>query len=177
MIGKTFRNALIALTGLLVLSVATLAPQPAHAQAFSDYLENKLVDAILRNQAFSSPATVYVGLSTAACSDSSVGTEVANSNNYSRVSVASSLANWAGTQSSGSTTASSGTGGQTSNNNAINFPTPSGSWGTVTHWFLIDSGTWGSGNLLLCAALTTSKTINSGDTVSFAAGALTVTVQ
>lgn len=173
MIGKTFRKPLLLLAALLTLA----APQLASAQAFSDYVENKVVDLLVRNQTFTPPATVYVGLSTAACSDSSVGTEVANSNNYSRASVSSSLANWAGTQSAGSTTASSGTGGQTSNNNAITFATPSGSWGTVTHWFLIDSGTYGSGNLLLCAALTTSKTINSGDTVSFAAGALTVTVQ
>lgn len=146
-----------------------------HAQAFSDYIENLIVDRLLRGQSTPAfPATIYVGLSTTACSDSSFGTEVSG-NNYSRVSVTASLANWAGTQSAGSTTASSGTGGQTSNNAAINFPTPSGTWGTVTHWFLADAST--SGNLLICDDLTTSKTINSGDTVSFAIAALTVTVQ
>lgn len=172
---KSFRRSLAA--SALLLLVGLFSVQTVQAQAFSDYVENKLVDLLVRGQTFTPPATVYVGLSTAACSDSSVGTEVANSNNYSRVAVTSSLANWAGTQSAGSTTASSGTGGQTSNNAAINFPTPSGSWGTVTHWFLIDSGTYGSGNLLICDDLTVSKTINNGDTVSFAIGALTITTQ
>ncbi len=146
----------------------------ANAQAFSDYLENKLVDQIFRAQAYTFPSTLYVGLSTAACSDTGFGTEVTGGS-YARVAVTGSLANWAGTQSAGSTTASTDTGGQTSNNNAINFPTPSAGWGTVTHWFIADASS--SGNLLFCASLTTSKTINSGDSVSFAAGALTVTVQ
>ena len=162
-----------AIAAVLVL-VAIANPQPAQAQAFSDYLENKLTDFVFRAQSLTAPATIYVGFSTAACSDSSFGTEVATGS-YARVAVTSSLTNWAGTQSAGSTTASTGTGGVTSNNGAINFPTPSAGWGTVTHWFLADAST--SGNLLFCAALTVSKTINSGDTVSFAAGALTVTHQ
>ena len=171
---KSIRHTLAA---AVLLLVGLFSVQSVQAQAFSDYVENKLADLLVRGQAFTAPATVYFGLSTAACSDSSVGTEVANSNNYSRTAVTASLANFAGTQSAGSTTASSGTGGQTSNNAAVNFATPSGSWGTVTHWFLIDSGTYGSGNLLLCDDLTVSKTINNGDTVSFAIGAATITLQ
>ncbi|MGV8823976.1 phage tail fiber protein [Methylibium petroleiphilum] len=159
---------------VLALALAALVPQLVSAQSLSDYVENKVVDLLLRGQAFTAPTTIYVGLSTAACSDSSVGTEVTGGS-YARASVTASLANWAGTQSAGSTTASSGTGGQTSNNAAINFATPSAGWGTVTHWFLIDASS--GGNLLVCAALTTSKTINSGDSVSFAIGALTLTVQ
>ena len=34
--------------------------------ALSDYLENKIIDYVLRAQAFTAPATVYVGLLTAA---------------------------------------------------------------------------------------------------------------
>jgi hypothetical protein len=45
----------------------------------------------------------------------------------------------------------------------------------VTHWGLVDAAS--GGNVWVCAALTVSKTINSGDSVSFAAGALTVTLQ
>ena len=141
--------------------------------ALSDYLENKLIDHLLRGQAYSAPATVYVGLLTAAPSDSGGGTEVSG-NNYARASVASSLANWAGTQSAGSTIASSGTGGTTSNNGTISFATPSASWGTVTHFGVYDASC--SGNLLFWGALTISKTINNGDTVSFAAGALSFTI-
>jgi hypothetical protein len=164
------------LSAALVLSIAalgSLAPQPAHAQAFSDYLENKIIDWLLRGQSFTPPATTHVALFTASCNDAGGGTEVSGGN-YSRQSVASSLANWAGTQSAGSTTASSGTGGVTSNNNAISWGTVTWS-GTVTHWALMDAST--SGNMLFCAALTANQTVASGNTVQFAAGALTITLQ
>jgi hypothetical protein len=141
--------------------------------AMSDYLENKLVDHIFRGQTFTAPANTYVALFTAAPADAGGGTEVSG-NGYARVTVASSLANWAGTQSAGSTVASSGTGGATSNNAAITFPTPTGAgWGTVTHFGIFDAST--SGNLLFHGALTASKTINAGDTVSYAAAQLATT--
>jgi hypothetical protein len=159
------------------LFLSALVPQVAQAQNFSDYVENKLVDLLVRGQAFTAPATVYVGLSTAACNDAGFGTEVTNANNYARKDITASLANWAGTQAAASTTASSGTGGVTSNNGVITFNVPSGSWGTVTHWFIADSGTHNTGNLLICDDLTTPQAIGSGNTVTFAIGALTITVQ
>lgn len=140
--------------------------------AKSDYLENKLIDFLLRGQAFTAPATVYVGLLTATPSDAGGGTEVTGGS-YARVAVTSSLANWAGTQSAGSTTASTGTGGTTSNNGAITFPAPTANWGTVVAFGLYDAAS--AGNLLYWSALTTNKTINNGDAApSFAAGALTI---
>lgn len=140
--------------------------------AMSDYLENKLVDQLFRGQTAPTTSTLYVGLLTAAPSDTGGGTEVSGGS-YARVAVSSSLANWAGTQSAGSTTASSGTGGSTSNNNAITFPTPSATWGTVTHFGIYDAST--SGNLLFWGALTISKTINQADTVTFPAASLAIT--
>lgn len=140
--------------------------------AMSDYLENKLVDHLFRAQALTAPATLYIGLLTAAPSDSGGGTEVSG-NSYARATVTSSLANWAGTQSAGSTVASSGTGGQTSNNASITFATPSGTWGTVSHFGIYDAAS--GGNLLFWGSLTISKTINQGDTVSFPAASLTIT--
>lgn len=138
----------------------------------TDYLENKLIDQIFRGQTAVTPATLYVGLFTAAPSDAGGGTEVTG-NNYARVSVTSSLANWAGTQAAGSTTASTGTGGQTSNNNILTYNTPSGSWGTVTHMAVFDA--LSGGNMLFWVALTASKAIASGDTVTFPAASLTAT--
>lgn len=138
--------------------------------ALTDYAENKVIDGLLRGQAYT-PATTYVGLLTAAPSDSAAGTEVAGGS-YARVAVTSSLANWAGTQSAGSTVASSGTGGTTSNNNAITFPAPTANWGSITHFAVYDAAS--GGNMLFYAALTTPKTVNNGDAApSFAAGALT----
>jgi hypothetical protein len=148
--------------------------------AFSDFAENKLIDFIFRAQALgitgataaagTGPATLYVGLFTANPSDTAGGTEVTGGS-YARVAVTSSLANWAGTQSAGSTAASSGTSGTTSNNNAITFPAPTANWGTITGAAIFDAST--SGNMLTWSALTASKTVNNGDAApSFAAGSL-----
>lgn len=141
--------------------------------AMSDYLENKLIDQIFRGQAYTFPTTLYVGLLTAAPTDVGGGTEVTG-NNYSRLSVAASLANFAGTQAAASTTASTGTGGTTSNNGVLTFATPSGSWGTVTSFGIYDAAS--AGNLLFYGTLTISKTINSGDTVTFPAAALSIQI-
>ena len=138
----------------------------------SDFLENKLIDQLFRGQTAPTTTTLYVGLLTAAPSDSGGGTEVSGGS-YARASIASSLANWAGTQAAGSTVASSGTGGQTSNNTAITFATPTAGWGTVTHFGIFDASS--GGNLLFWGALTIAKTINQADTVTFPAASLSIT--
>lgn len=142
--------------------------------AMSNYLENALVDHLLRGQLLSntSPASLYVGLFTVAPADAGGGTEVTG-NNYGRVAIARSLAAWAGTQSAGSTVVSSGTGGVTSNNAAITFPTPSGTWGTVTHFGIFDAVS--GGNLWFWGALSVAQTINSGNGVSYPIGQLQLT--
>ena len=140
--------------------------------AMSDFLENKIIDQLFRGQAAPTTTTLHVGLLTTAPSDSGGGTE-ASGGSYARVAVTSSLTNWAGTQSAGSTTASSGTGGQTSNNAAITFPTPTAGWGTVTHFGIYDAAS--GGNLLFWGALTIAKTINQADTVTFPAASLSIT--
>lgn len=157
------------------LAAAFLAVSPvASAAAFTDYLENKLVDWLMRGQTFTPPATLYVGLLTGACSDSAAGTEVSGGS-YARVAVVSSLTAWAGTQSAGSTTASTGTGGTTSNNAGITFPTPTANWGVITHFAIYDAST--AGNMLVCQALTAAKTVNNGDAApTFNAAALTVQI-
>jgi len=166
---------------LAAVALSTAVVQPASAQAFSDYAENVIVDRLVRGQATPAfPTTWYVALFTGAgCDDTNTFTnEVANSNGYARASFTANMTNWDGTQGGNVTVASSGTGGQTKNNVAITFGTPSGAgWGTVTYWALTDNATRGAGNIWVCAALTASKTINSGDTVSFAINALTITVQ
>lgn len=141
--------------------------------AMSDYLENKIVDWLFRGQTYTPPAGLFIGLLTAAPSDTGGGTEVSG-NAYARVNLAPSLTNWAGTQAAASTTASTGTSGTTSNNSAVTFPTPTASWGTVTHFGIWDAST--AGNLLFYGALNISKTINSGDTVTFPISSLSVQI-
>ena len=131
--------------------------------AMTDYLENKIIDWFFRGQAFSPPGTAYVGLLTAAPSDNTNGTEVTGGS-YARVGIAAALANWAGTQSAGSTTASSGSSGTTSNNSAISFATPTANWGTITHFGVYDALT--SGNLLFWGALSSAKAGFTGEAVA-----------
>ncbi|KWT89338.1 MULTISPECIES: hypothetical protein [unclassified Variovorax] len=85
---------------------------------------------------------------------------------YARASVTASLANYAGTQAAGSTTASSGTGGQTSNNGVITFPTPTGQWvpagGAIWGVAVYDASS--AGNMWSWAPLSALKTsISTGD--------------
>lgn len=140
----------------------------------SNYLENRIIDWLVRGQTFTPPATVYVGLLTAPSSDGSPGSEVTGGS-YARVPVASSLANWAGTQSAGSTTASSGTSGTTSNNGTLTWPTPSANWGQATDFGIFDAAT--AGNLLFYGPLGAAKNINNGDPAPTAApGAMTIQI-
>ena len=144
------------------------------AGALTDHAENKLTDALWRAQSLGAPGTWYIGLDTVACTETGGGTEVTGGS-YARVGVAASLAAWAGTQSSGSTTASSGTGGTTSNNAAITFPTPTADWGQAVSFRVWDAAS--GGNAWLCQALATPKTINNGDAAPvFNPAALTIQI-
>jgi hypothetical protein len=124
--------------------------------AMSNYLETALVNAVLRNTSYTSPTTVYVGLFTSDPTDAGSGTEVSGGS-YTRKAMAFS----------------SPSNGATSNSSAVEFDQATASWGTVTHFGLFDASS--SGNLLLHGALTTSKTIDSGDVFKFATSALTAT--
>ena len=140
--------------------------------AMSDYLENKLIDQLFRGQTAPTTSNLYVALFTSTPTDSTPGTEPSG-NGYARVQIASGLTTWSGTQGAGSTTASSGATGTTSNNGSITFPTPLANWGVVTHFGIFDAAT--SGNMLFHGALTITKTINQDDTVAFPAGSLSLT--
>lgn len=170
-------NKIKRLFAALVLSfaaaISVLAPIPAQAGALTDYAENKLIDALLRAQAIGTPATWYIALFTTTCTDAGPGTEVSTSGTaYARQAVTASLANWAGTQSAGSTVASSGTSGTTSNNNAITWSTSTAAWGTITSVGWMDASS--AGNRWICIDLTSTLNVSgTGFTVSFAAGQLT----
>lgn len=129
--------------------------------SFSDYSENKILDHIVGKTSFTMP-TVYVGLCTADPTDAGTGAscgEVADTNAYARVVTAGS--DW--------DAAASGT---MDNAADITFSEANGSWGTVTHFALFDSGTHGAGNMLAHSVLSASKVIGNGDTPKFAAGDL-----
>ncbi len=138
----------------------------------TDIAENDFIDVYIRGQTSAKPATWTIRLYTAAPGEAGGGTE-ASYQNYAPATQAASLANFAGTQGAGTTTASTGTGGQTSNNNVLTFGTAAGATGTpqtLTHFqWCNNAAGWFYGTL------TSSRTINNGDVApSFAAAALTL---
>lgn len=140
--------------------------------AMTDFAENKVVDALWRNQALGAPATRYFALFTAAPGETGGGTETTYGS-YARVGVAASLTNFLSTQ--GNTSASTGTTGQTSNAAAIAFASPTSGPATLTHLGVFDAST--AGNCWDYEALTNSRTVNNGDAApTFAISAFTWTI-
>jgi hypothetical protein len=123
----------------------------------SNFLENALINATLRNTTYTSVATVYVSLWTSDPTDAGSGTEVSGGS-YARTAV----------------TFGAPSGGVTTNNADVTFPTATGSWGTVGWIGINDAAT--SGNLLYHTALDTAKAIDSGDIFKIASGNLSVTL-
>ena len=66
------------------------------------------------------------------------------------------------------------TGNTTSNSAAVEFPTATASFGTVTHVGVFDAAT--SGNLMAYAALSSSKAIATGDVFRVPTGDLDITL-
>ena len=123
----------------------------------SNFLENALINATLRNTSYTSPTTTYLALYTTDPTDADTGTEVSGGS-YARQAI----------------TFASPSNGVTSNSAAIEFPTATGSWGTITHIGIRDAVT--SGNLLYHTPLDSSKAIGSGDIFRISSTNLTVTL-
>lgn len=138
---------------------------------FSDYLSNVMIDLILRGQSFTFPATTYVALCTSAPTNAGGGSEPSGGD-YARVAITTNMTNWAGTQSAGSVVASSGTGGITSNNSSVAFPTPTASWGTIVARKIMDAAS--GGNLLFYATMSPRSVGATSLPPTYAAGAMRI---
>ena len=123
----------------------------------SNFLENALINATLRNTTYTSVATVYVSLWTSDPTDAGSGTEVSGGS-YARTAV----------------TFGAPSNGVTTNSADVTFPTATASWGTVGWIGINDAAT--AGNLLYHTALDTSKTIDTGDIFKISTGNLSVTL-
>lgn len=124
----------------------------------SNYLENALINATLRNTSYTSPTTTYVALYTTDPTDADTGTEVSGGS-YARQAV----------------TFGAPSNGVTTNSASVTFPTASGNWGTITHIGIRDAVT--SGNLLYHTPLDTAKTVNTSDVFTISTGNLSVTLE
>jgi hypothetical protein len=127
----------------------------ATGTSMTNFLEDALLNEVLRNIGYTPAATVYVGLFTTATTDAGGGTEVTG-NAYARQAV----------------TFGAPSGGQVANSADVLFPvaTPAG-WGTVTHWAIFDA--LSGGNMLIHAPLTAPVTVDAGEQYVFRAGQLT----
>jgi len=123
----------------------------------SNYLETKILDYVLRDTADWAPTTVYLALHTADPAEDGSGAEVSGGS-YARQACAFDPAH--------------ATGGNTANTAAESF---TGMPACTVGWI----GIWdhaSAGNLLFYTAVDASKAVGSGDTISVAAGAVTVTL-
>ena len=123
----------------------------------SNFLENALINATLRNTTYTSVATIYVALYTTDPTDADIGTEVTGGS-YARTPV----------------TFAAPSNGVSLSSADVTFPTCTAGWGTVTHIGLRDASTFG--NLLYHTPLDTSKTIDTGDIFKITTGNLSVTL-
>ena len=127
----------------------------------TDFLENELLDHVLRGDTYTAPTGVWSALFTVIPSDTTGGTEVTTATSlYTRVTTTFSTA--------GLTAA-----GQSVNSGAVNFGTvTAGDSIGIVGWGLLDAST--AGNLLYWATVATT-TLQVGDQATFPAGNITIT--
>lgn len=123
--------------------------------ALSNYLETEMLEWAFTNAGGTRPTAWYVALFTAAPSDTGGGTEL-STGGYARQAVTFTVT------------------GDTASNNAVIDFVSSGDWGNITHVGIFDAST--AGNLLAWGALAAARDPASGDTIRFAASALTITL-
>lgn len=128
---------------------------------FTNFWRDIVLDELFGATDYTPEATYYFGLSTTAPADDGTNVTEPSGNGYARVSIANNATNFPAAID-----------GVQDNGTEISFPQATGFWGTVTHFVLYNAST--GGNLLAYGTLTTSKSIDSGDTASFPIGDFTV---
>jgi hypothetical protein len=124
--------------------------------SLSNYLENKLLDHVFRNTAYTPPAIVYVSLHTSDPGETGTN-ELPVADGYTRQTGAFDVA----------------ASGATANSTAITFTNSGSAWAAVSYFATWDAAS--AGNCLGIGPLAASKTVAGGDTGTFAVGALTIT--
>ena len=125
--------------------------------AASDFTENLALDWLLTSNSVTRPSAWYLGLHTGSPADDDSGANEISGGSYARQSISFTVTN-----------------DTASNSATITFPAATAPWGTISHISVYDAST--AGNLLFHGAVTTQKTIDSGDTFQVSAGNLTITL-
>ena len=125
----------------------------------TDYLENELLDHTLKvGAAFGQPAYCKLALFKSDPTDTGDVTNEVSGGAYVRQNAVFTAAS----------------GGSTSNDADVTFPQATADWGTITHIGIMDLTA--GGNMLWHGALTTPKTVNSGDTLKIPTGDLDISL-
>jgi threonine dehydrogenase-like Zn-dependent dehydrogenase len=125
--------------------------------SFSNYLETEILDHVFAGAAYTAPSTKYLALFTAVADGEAGSVTEVTGGGYARQTVAFTTS-----------------GNTTSNNAAVEFPTATANYGTVTHVGVYDASS--SGNLMAYAALSSNKTIETGDVFRVPSGDLDITL-
>ena len=126
--------------------------------SLSNIFETNVLTWLFTGDAVTRPSAFYVALFTSNPDEDASGTEVSTSGTaYARQSVSFSVS-----------------GNTATNSAAIEFPTATASYGTVSHIGVFDAAS--AGNLIAYAALTTSKAIDTGDVLRLPANDLDITM-
>tara|TARA_Y100001963_G_C6462919_1_gene301003 strand:+ start:178 stop:558 length:381 start_codon:yes stop_codon:yes gene_type:complete len=124
--------------------------------SLSDTFETHVLNYLFTATSVTRPTAWYLGLYTSAPTDSASGTELSGSG-YARQTVAFTVS-----------------GNLATNTSAVEFPTATGSWGTIVAVAVLDASS--SGNILAYASLSANKTIATGDVLRIPAGDLDITL-
>lgn len=126
--------------------------------SFSNTFETHVLNYVFTTTSVSRPTAWYIGLFTSNPAEDASGTEVSTSGTaYARQTVAFSVS-----------------GNLATNSAAVEFPTATASFGTVTHIGVFTAST--SGTLIAYSALSASKAISTGDVFRVPAGDLDITL-
>ena len=124
--------------------------------SFSNTFETTVLTWVFTTGSATRPTAWHIALYTGAPDDTGGGTEVSGGG-YGRQAVTFTVS-----------------GNTASNNAAIEWDTATSGYGTVTHVGVFDAAS--GGNLIAYAALTTSKTIDTGDVFRLPSGDLDITL-
>ena len=126
--------------------------------SFSNTFETHVLNYVFTATSVTRPTAWYLALFTSNPAEDASGTEVSTSGTaYARQSAAFTVS-----------------GNTASNSAAIEFPTATASYGTVTHVGVFTAST--SGTLIAYAALSSSKAIDTGDVFRVPSGDLDITL-
>jgi hypothetical protein len=130
------------------------------AGSFSDQMETKVLQWAFVVGTPTRPSGTWLALYTVAPTDSSAGTEVTNANAYARTAVTMAVS-----------------GDLATNSGVVSFPAATGAYpAAVVAVAVVDSATYGGGNIIAYTTLDNNKTVGIGDVVEFADGALDFTL-